>query len=314
MHRPEIREEALRLVAAGVNDCEIARRLGSPARPCATGAGRATSPAGSRARAAAAGSARRRSPEPTTPSCSACIWATATSARLARTQSLRIFLDARYPAIVDDTEALLRRCFPDNRVGRVALPRRRGWLCSGPTAAHLACLFPQHGPGKKHERRILLEDWQRSIVEAAPWAFLRGCIRSDGCVFVNRTGRYEYLSYGFANYSADILDLFESTCRRQGLRPRRYAARSGSTGAGTSHAWSSTSASSPEPANRYGLSRLRLWRNWQTRGVQVAVSLRSWRFESSQPHRRMGQRGVSPRRLSRPSPPMTSMPRMATSR
>jgi len=54
-------------------------------------------------------------------------------------------------------------------------------------------------------------------------AFLRGCIRSDGCVFVNRTGRYEYLSYGFSNYSSDILDLVESTCLAQGLRPRRYA-------------------------------------------------------------------------------------------
>jgi hypothetical protein len=69
----------------------------------------------------------------------------------------------------------------------------------------------------------VLEDWQRTIVEAEPWPFLRGCIRSDGCVFVNRTGRYEYLSYGFANYSADILDLVGSTCRAQGLRPRRYA-------------------------------------------------------------------------------------------
>ena len=28
MHGPEIRAEALQLVAAGVNDCEIARRLG----------------------------------------------------------------------------------------------------------------------------------------------------------------------------------------------------------------------------------------------------------------------------------------------
>ena len=28
-------------------------------------------------------------------------------------------LDARYPVIIDDTEALLRRSFPHNRVGRV---------------------------------------------------------------------------------------------------------------------------------------------------------------------------------------------------
>jgi hypothetical protein len=142
--------------------------------------------------------------------------------QLARTQSLRISLDARYPAIVDDTEALLCRCFPNNRVGRVAFDDG-GVVVVHVYCGHLACLFPQHGPGKKHERRILLEDWQRSIVEAEPWSFLRGCIPSDGCVFVNRTGRYSYLSYGFANYSADILDLVESTCHAQGLRPRRYA-------------------------------------------------------------------------------------------
>ena len=69
-------------------------------------------------------------------------------------------------------------------------------------SSHLTCLFPQHGAGKKHERPIALEPWQQELVAAAPWAFLRGCIRSDGSVFVNRTGRYEYLSYDFCNLSA----------------------------------------------------------------------------------------------------------------
>jgi hypothetical protein len=59
-------------------------------------------------------------------------------------------------------------------------------------------------------------------VSEAPWSFLRGCIRSDGCAFVNRTGRYEYVSYEFANLSSGILDVFEATCRRLGLHPRRY--------------------------------------------------------------------------------------------
>ena len=88
--------------------------------------------------------------------------------------------------------------------------------------SHLSCLIPQHGRGKKHNRHIALESWQRAIVAAEPWGFLPGCIRSDGCAFINRTGRYEYLSYGFSNYSSDILDLVESTCLAQGLRPRRY--------------------------------------------------------------------------------------------
>ena len=39
---------------------------------------------------------------------------------------------------------------------------------------HLACLFPQHGAGRKHERNIALEDWQTRILEREPWRFLRG--------------------------------------------------------------------------------------------------------------------------------------------
>jgi hypothetical protein len=143
-------------------------------------------------------------------------------AQLARTQKLRISLDAAHGQVVADTEALLRRCIPHNRVGRVT-------ACGGSNVlphvyhGHLSCLFPQAGPGKKHERPVALEPWQDRIVEAAPWALLRGLIRSDGCIFVNRTGRYEYVSYDFANLSVDIPDLFVRTCERLGMRPRRYA-------------------------------------------------------------------------------------------
>jgi len=34
--------------------------------------------------------------------------------------------------------------------------------------AHLPCLLPQHGEGKKHERRIFLENWQHDFVAEAP--------------------------------------------------------------------------------------------------------------------------------------------------
>ena len=57
----------------------------------------------------------------------------------------------------------------------------------------------------------------------APWEFLRGCIRSDGCFFVNRTGKYAYESYEFFNYSRDILDLFVATCAAVGVECRVYA-------------------------------------------------------------------------------------------
>ena len=122
---------------------------------------------------------------------------------------------------MDESEAILRTVFPANRVGRIRAEDGRMvvlWAYS----SHMSCLFPQHGHGKKHERQIRLEPWQQDLVDAAPWAFLRGCIRSDGCVFINRTGPYEYLSYDFSNHSQDILDLFVATCAAVGLQPRRY--------------------------------------------------------------------------------------------
>jgi hypothetical protein len=135
---------------------------------------------------------------------------------LARTERLRLFLDARHTRIVAETDALLRRCFPDNRIGRLA-PGAASMVVLWVFHSHLGCLFPQHGPGKKHERPIVLEPWQKALLDAEPWAFLRGCIRSDGCAFVNRTGKYEYLSYCFDNESHDIRALFVRACRRVGV-------------------------------------------------------------------------------------------------
>ena len=222
MHKKQIREAALALVGQGVNDCEIARQL-DIARTTVR-------------------DWRRPTYMPRLGKCPRCwrrvrrlVFSDADYAELlglylgdghisayARTERLRLFLDTRYGTIVKETDALLRRCFPQNPVGRV-LFHDGAEAVLHVYCGHLSCLFPQNGPGKKHDRPILLEGWQRALVVAAPWAFLRGCIRSDGCVFVNRAGRYEYLSYGFANHSSDILDLVETTCLDQGMRPRRYA-------------------------------------------------------------------------------------------
>jgi hypothetical protein len=66
--------------------------------------------------------------------------------------------------------------------------------------------------------RIFLDARYATVVaEAEPWALLRGLIRSDGCVFVNRTGKYRYLSYCFDNLSTDIRELFVATCRLVGV-------------------------------------------------------------------------------------------------
>jgi Homeodomain-like domain-containing protein/LAGLIDADG DNA endonuclease family protein len=225
VHTATLHQAALALIAEGVNDCEISRRLGVP---------RTTVRDWRRPRYVAARrdvcwrcwrATRRVGFEPADYAQLLGLYlGDGYIGTLARTQRLRIFLDARYTTIVAETDALLRRCFPDNRVGR--LSRHAGamvvlWVYHG----HLSCLFPQHGPGKKHERPIVLEPWQASIVDAEPWAFLRGLIRSDGCVFINRTGKYEYLSYEFSNLSPGIRERFTRTCARVGVVCRAYGNR-----------------------------------------------------------------------------------------
>jgi hypothetical protein len=226
----------MRLVESGLNDCEVSRRLGVPRSTIRDW--------------------RRPTYVPKQPSvletCPRC-WRATRPLRFThedynellglylgdghisefpRTFRLRITLDAKYPDIIRNGHALLRRCFPSHR----SSVQRKGMTgkCANLSlySSHLPCLFPQHGPGPKHARDIHLETWQRDSLERAPWAFLAGCIRSDGCAFVNRTDihrvkPYEYLSYEFSNKSKDILDLFVSTCRRVGVDVRVNCDRRG---------------------------------------------------------------------------------------
>ncbi|WP_231921506.1 hypothetical protein [Micromonospora auratinigra] len=89
--------------------------------------------------------------------------------------------------------------------------RKQGCVGVQSYGKHWPCLFPQHGPGRKHERRIVLADWQREIVEAHPGDFLRGLYHSDGSRFANQVSvrgkRYVYPRYMFTNESTDIMGL-----------------------------------------------------------------------------------------------------------
>jgi hypothetical protein len=87
--------------------------------------------------------------------------------------------------------------------------------------------FPQHGPGRKHERVIELADWQRELTTRHPKALLRGLIHSDGCRCVNRfTTRlpqggdreYSYVRYFFSNHSLGIQRIFASHCELLGIK------------------------------------------------------------------------------------------------
>ena len=129
---------------------------------------------------------------------------------------LRISLDARYPDIVDECREAMRAVLPRSRVNHVD---KRTWWELYSYSKSWPCLFPQHGPGKKHERRILLSPWQELLVLERPDLLLRGLLHSDGCRFVN-TGRcgWAHPRYAFSNASRDIRTLFCAACGLLGLR------------------------------------------------------------------------------------------------
>ncbi|MEW2415948.1 transcriptional regulator [Streptomyces sp. NPDC046866] len=135
---------------------------------------------------------------------------------------LRIACADEWPGLIEQCRAAITAVRPQEKV---YLLQRQGCVAVTSYGRHWPCLFPQHGPGKKHERRIALEPWQQEIVDAHPWEFVRGLIHSDGCRITNwstRTvggvkKRYEYPRYFFTNKSADITGLLTSTLDRLGV-------------------------------------------------------------------------------------------------
>ncbi len=132
-------------------------------------------------------------------------------------------LDAKYPGIIDRCRKAIDALMPGQRAGTVR--RSDGcievWLAS----KHWPCLFPQHGPGKKHLRPIRLEPWQEVLVKAATEEFVRGLIDSDGCRVVANDRGLRSVRYHFSNRSDDIRWLFCAALDDLGIpwtRPSRY--------------------------------------------------------------------------------------------
>jgi hypothetical protein len=133
-------------------------------------------------------------------------------ARSERTYLLRVSCDAQYVEIMAELEGAIRAVAPSRAVSRTSRPGR----CIMVSAywKHWPTVFPQHGPGYKHARRIELTAWQRRLTTTEPGRFVRGLIHSDGCRYVarqptrNRRGTYSYVRYSFSNRSADNKRLF----------------------------------------------------------------------------------------------------------
>lgn len=137
-----------------------------------------------------------------------------------RVPVLRIACAEAYPALIDACERAMRATLA-KAVQRV---QKEGCVAVQAYSMHWPCLFPQHGPGRKHERKIALTDWQQQIVDEHPKPFVRGLFHSDGCRVVNhvtvRGKRYAYPRYFFSNESADIMALCAAALDRIGAQWR----------------------------------------------------------------------------------------------
>jgi hypothetical protein len=149
-----------------------------------------------------------------------CVSATGTSFQLV------VVCDAAYPDIIEDCATAMMLTLLVRKVGRNPHRVHRCVRVAG-SSKRWPEAFPQHGPGRKHDRKIQLVGWKREIVDRFPREFLRGLLHSDGCRTVNRfttllpSGRraeYSYPRWFFSNRSVDIRALFCEYCERLGIR------------------------------------------------------------------------------------------------
>jgi len=141
--------------------------------------------------------------------------------RMGRSWVLRIATCDAYPDIRAEVVSAIHTLV-DNRIHFV---QNQGCTTVGCITRQWLHFFPQHGPGRKHKRAIVLADWQLDLVRRDARPLIRGLIRSDGYRGTNWTERrvgdtvkrYEYPRYQFSNESADIKRIFTDALDQLGI-------------------------------------------------------------------------------------------------
>lgn len=141
---------------------------------------------------------------------------------------LTIVQDQKYIGLISECNEAIKSLVEKHHLD-VSFQQSEGCIRINSYWKHWPCLFPQHGTGRKHERPIVLDGWQQTIVDQYPDRFVRGLIHSDGYFGMNRVRRpvademkyYSYSRYQFTNESGDIKRLFCDACDRLGINWRR---------------------------------------------------------------------------------------------
>jgi hypothetical protein len=80
-----------------------------------------------------------------------------------RTACLWIYCADAWPGIQKEVQQAITAVIPSTSV---SVAQRTGCIAVKSFTKHRLCLFPQHGPGMKHTRPIVLEPWQEELVGA----------------------------------------------------------------------------------------------------------------------------------------------------
>lgn len=141
----------------------------------------------------------------------------------------RIFLDNKYPLVQNEAAQCLETLFKNNKVNIVDnsnynTPSNMSVVMI--YSSHLLELFPQHGKGLKHDRKIQLLEWQEKIVDEYPLDFLWGLVASDGTYCLTKQYKNRlYPIYCFSNQSEDIRELFVGCLEKFAIPYRRNGSK-----------------------------------------------------------------------------------------
>jgi hypothetical protein len=131
---------------------------------------------------------------------------------------LRIVQDIRYPNLINQINESLYLFF--NK--KVNIGNKKGCneiiICD----KNLPLYFPQHGLGKKHNRKIELSDFQRKNINHSQ--LLKGLWVTDGSFYLIKK---KYEAYNFTNKSLDIISLFEECLLELGIKYRKRLKNNG---------------------------------------------------------------------------------------